>query len=350
MKIIASIMGMALLLTCPATAFALGFEMFGNAPVGKQGNWPERVVDVVNLKTRVYAYIGDGQHIYFFRGGAPNVNEALRKFDAVRADARRLILLPGTGKTKSFDGKPVPFDWQVHLPGGRSSPGQAALTVYINGTKPQPLEAKPVEKWLAELNSESYPTRDRANRELQKLGNDAKPFLRVAHKSAATLEARRRIEAILARLLDLDVTDLELPKGMEIIGVYDQLAKGFKELKDSSDYSVRSRAAWDLSPLAPYSDEVVPALTELFKSEPDNHARRIAAVSLGSAGVRAKSALPVLKKGLADPDANVRLACQAALKQIESAKETPAEAEQLRREVAIAKDIHEFKSGKPSTP
>jgi HEAT repeats len=345
-KIIVGTMGVILLLTIPATALALAFETFGNAPVGKHPNWADGVVDVVNLKSRVYAHLADGQHTYFFGGGAPGVNEALRKYAAVRADSRQVILLPGSGKTQSFAGKPIPFDWHVQTPGGRAHPAgwkHAVMTVYINGTKPRPLEPKQVEKWLDDLNSEAFETRDKANRELQKLGNDGKPFLRAALKPAPTLEARRRIEALLQRLRELDVTDLEIPQGVTVISVNDLLAQGLKGLKDP-DRNVRWFAIWDLSSLAPYSDRVVPALADLLKSDPDMNVRRVAADYLGKAGVQAKSAMAVLKKGQEDVDANVRTACQTALMQIDRAKVTPAQQEQRRRELAIAIEIDEFKS------
>jgi hypothetical protein len=346
MKIIASL-GVTLLLAFPQAALALAFETFGNEPVVNHPDWAEGVVDVVNLQTRVYALLADSQETYFFRGGAGGVNEALRKYAAVRADVRQFILLPGSGKTQSFDRKPIAFDWQLQVPGWSNRVAirkHAVMTVYINGTKPRPLEPKQVEKWLADLNSDLFQTRDKANRQLEKLGNDAKPFLRAVLKPKSTLEARLRIEALLAKLRDLDVTDLEIPKGIEVISVDDQVAKGLKELKDPDRY-VRSWAAWHLERLAPYSERIVPALADLLQSDGDAHVRRVAAVCLGSAGVRAKSAAAVLKKGLEDPDANVRGACQKALEQIDNAKDTPEHEERMRRELAIAKEINEFKAG-----
>jgi hypothetical protein len=313
----------------------------------KHPHWAEGVVDVVNLKTRVYAHLADSQQTFFYRGGAADVNEALRKFAAVRADVRQLILLPGSGKTQSFAGQPIPFDWKLQVPGGRRHPAgrkHAVMTVYLNGTKPRPLDPKPVEKWLQDLNSDLFKTRDQASRGLQKLGNDAKPFLRAALKPESPLEARRRIEALLDKLRDLDVTDLEIPKGVTVISLNDQLAAGLQALKDANA-NVRSWAAWDLSSLAPYSERVVPALADLLKGDQDEHVRQVAAVCLGSAAVQAKSAVAVLKKGLEDPNANVRSACQKALEQIDSAKATPEQKERMRRELAIAKEINEFKAG-----
>jgi hypothetical protein len=345
MKILAGAMGVTLLLTFPQAACALAFETIGNAPVAKHADWAEGVVDVVNLKSRVYGHLADSQHTYFYRGGAAAVNEAIRYYAGVRADVRQLILLPGAPKTQSFNGTPIPFDWQLLVPGGRKHPAgkkHAVMTVYLQGTKPRPLEPKPVEKWLADLNSDSFKTRDQANRELQKLGNDAKPFLRAALKPGSTLEARRRLEALLEKLRDLDVTDLEIPQGVTVISVDDQLTVGLQALQNA-DSNVRLWAVWDLSGLAPYSERVVPALADLLENDRDHHVRRVAAVCLGNAAVHAKSAVAVLKKGLEDLDANVRSACQKALEQIASAKVTPEQEEQMRRERAIATEIDAFK-------
>jgi hypothetical protein len=348
MRILACTMVVTLHLAFPQTALALRFETIGNKPEVKQPDWAEGVVDVVNLKTRVYTLWADDMHYFFYRGGAPALNEALRKYAAVRADVRQLILLPGLRKTHSFDGQPIPFDWQLDVPVGRDlaeyKEKRAVMTVYINGTKPRPLEPRQVEKWLTDLNSELFKVRDQANRELQKLGNDAKPFLRAALKPEATLEARQRIKALLDKLRDLDVTDLDIPKGVTVISVHDQLAAGFQKLKDADAY-VRWQGAWDLDSLAPYSDKAVPALADLLQNDKDKRVREVAADCLGSAAVQAKSAVAVLKKGLVDTDNRVRSACQKALEQIDNAKVTPEQEERMRRALAIANEINELKAG-----
>jgi hypothetical protein len=356
MKIIGSTMGLALLLTFPSAAFALAFEVVGNAPMARQGQWAPGVVDIVNLKTRVYAYLGDGQHIFYFRGDAAAVNEALRLYGSVRDDERKLILLPGSGKTKSFGQEPIPFACQLQVPGSlRSKAHATVMTVYISGFKPRPVEAKPVEKWLGDLNSEMFKTRDQASRELQKLGNDAKPFLSAALKPGSTLEARRRIEILLQKLSDLDVTDLEIPKGLTVVRIKEQVDKGLEALK-SADRNVRAFAVWDLSPLAPYSERVVPALADVVKNDQDKDNRRIAAERLAIAAVHAKSAVAVLKKGLEDSDKTVRDACHNTLEVIDRVQVTPEQEEQTRRERAIAKEIDEFDEfkeggdGAPKTP
>src|SRR5262249_30436451 len=139
----------------------------------------------------------------------------------VKDDVRRVILLPGPVKTHSFGGKPMEHDWRFDVPSGiyRAVTGHkhADITVYIRGTKPRPADRKQVEAWLKDLGSDIFKTRDHANQQLVKLGNDAKPFLREALKTERALEARRRIETLLDRLHDLDITDLEIPKGITVV-------------------------------------------------------------------------------------------------------------------------------------
>src|SRR5437762_5661973 len=106
------------LVLLPATALALAEERFGNAPVVSQPDWAEGVVDVVNLKSRVYSYWVNGNENFFYRGNAQALNAALRQYAAVKSDVRQVILLPGAGKTHSFERKPIAFDWQLHVPSG----------------------------------------------------------------------------------------------------------------------------------------------------------------------------------------------------------------------------------------
>jgi hypothetical protein len=338
---------LTLLLALPAAVFALGFEMFGNAPVAKGHDWAEGVVDVVNLKSRVYMREGGSTNAnFFYRGNPQALNEALRKYAAVKDDVRQLILLPGSGKTQSLEGKRVDFNWMFHVPSGRYKAlfkrTHAVMTAYVNGTRPRPLKGKEIENWLRDLDNNSFQTREKAEQELQRLGNDAKPLLREALRARPTPEARRRIESSLDQLgAFIDVTDLEVPKGITIITVDDLLAVHLKGLKDADMY-VRGMAIEDLSVVAAYSDKVVPAITEKLKD--DNEWVRCVAVNcLGNAGAIAKSAIPALKEGLQDTDPTIRKAFQTAIDQIENAKGTPGQDSEVKRNLSILKEINELK-------
>src|SRR5262249_6012484 len=161
-KMLASTMVGILFLALPATALALATETFGNAPAANQPDWAKGIVDVVNLKSRVYSKWINGNESFYYRGNAQALNEALQKFAAVKDEVRQLILMPGSGKTQAFGGKTIEFDWRFHVPSGIykavSKRTHAVMTVYINARKPQPLERKQVEKWLRDLNSETFKT------------------------------------------------------------------------------------------------------------------------------------------------------------------------------------------------
>src|SRR5262249_10236991 len=98
MKMTAAMIFVTLFLVLPGVALALGMETFGNSPAVKQPDWADGVVDVVNLKSRVYSQWVNGNENFFYRGNAQALNEALEKFAAVKAEIRQLILLPGAGK------------------------------------------------------------------------------------------------------------------------------------------------------------------------------------------------------------------------------------------------------------
>jgi hypothetical protein len=347
MKAFAGMTALTLLLILPAPVFALREESFGNAPFAKQPDWAEGVVDVVNLKSRVYLVGHNGNMNFFYRGNAPALNEALRKYAAVNDDVRQLVLLPGSGKTKSFDGKPVDFDWMFNVPSGIyktvSKRKHAVMTVYIDGTRPRPLKRKEIEKWLKELDNNSFQRREKAQQELAKLGNDAKPFLKEALAAQPSPEARRHINNLLEKLsASFDVTDLEIPQGISIITVDDLLAVHLKELNNADSY-IRGLAIQDLGVLAPYCDDVVPTITEVLTKDKDEWVRRVAALGLANAGEKAKGALPALKEGLKDSNPNIRNTFQIAINQIENAKSTPGQTEKMKRERSILQEINDFK-------
>jgi hypothetical protein len=124
MKMVASTTVVTLLLALPPAVLALATETFGNAPVVKQPEWAEGIIDVVNLPSRVYSYWVNGNENFFYRGNALALNEALRKYATVKDDIRQLILLPGSGKAQTLHGKPIDFQTR-----GQMAPGAAQRIV-----------------------------------------------------------------------------------------------------------------------------------------------------------------------------------------------------------------------------
>jgi WD40 repeat protein len=63
-----------------------------------------------------------------------------------------------------------------------------------------PVDDKYIAKLITDLGSEVFAVRDKAARELEKLGDLADPTCRTAFKEAANLEVRRRLEGLIAKM------------------------------------------------------------------------------------------------------------------------------------------------------
>ncbi len=84
-----------------------------------------------------------------------------------------------------------------------ASPTQA-VALLRERLRPAPVataqQREAMRRWIADLGSPRFSTRDAAVRELQRLGETAAPALREALSRAADLETRRRLEELLTRL------------------------------------------------------------------------------------------------------------------------------------------------------
>jgi hypothetical protein len=349
MKVVA-LAAVAALLAIHATALALLQVTHGNAPMAKQPEWAEGVLDVVNLESRVCAVWVNGNETFYYRGDAGALNEALRKYAAVKADERRLVLLPGQKQAQSFDKKVIEFNWQLHVPSGIylaiTKNKNTVLTAYLDAAKPRgPIDDKQAKGWVRDLNDDTFAVREGASRELEKLGAAAKPLLREALKASPSPEVRRRLEELLAKLKGIDIGDLEIPPGLTVVTASDLVAEHLEGLKDA-DPTRCGLAISALSELAPFSDKVVPALAGLLAKDKSAYVRRVAAGSLGRTGVLAKGALPALKEGSSDPDENVRAAFRSAVEQIEQAKADPEGEKEAKKRLMILKDIDELQKAR----
>jgi hypothetical protein len=72
---------------------------------------------------------------------------------------------------------------------------QARLRPVVPVANPQQLQ-----RWIADLDDNSFAVRDKAQRGIEKLGEAAIPALRQALKGQAALEGKRRLQALLADL------------------------------------------------------------------------------------------------------------------------------------------------------
>ena len=125
----------------------------------------------------------------------------------------------------------------------------------------------------------------------------------------------------------------------------DLFAEHFEQLSDT-DHPKCNIAGRCLIALAPYSAKVVPALTAVINKSKSEYVRRVAASCLGNIGAEAKTALPSLKTGLGEADPLIRTAFQAAIDQIEKAKPEPGWGEEVKKRIAILKDLDEWKKAR----
>jgi hypothetical protein len=95
-----------------------------------------------------------------------------------------------------------------------AAPGQA---VPLLGKRLRP--AEPVGRWLPLLNDERFRVRQEATQELEKLGGAAVPALKKLLTEESSLEARRRVEQLLAKLqtLTLSAEPLRLVRAVEVL-------------------------------------------------------------------------------------------------------------------------------------
>jgi hypothetical protein len=349
MRRVAVAAAVAVSLAAATTALALrDIEVkYGNAPEPRRAGWADGVAGVVNLKSRVYMVRSTGmagltEEDFYYQGGTRDLSEAVAAFAAVKTGERRLVLLPGRGKVRSFDGKSIDFGWRLHVP----HRGHPVLTAHIDAERPQGLpDARKARKWIADLDSAEFREREGASRELGKLGAAAKPLLREALKGSPGLEVRRRIGSLLARLKGTDADDLEVPEGVTVVTPADWLESGLKGLSDRD--AARRNAAWGgLVELAGHSDEVVPALAGMVGKGKGDYVRLAAASSLRVIGAGAKAALPALRGGFEDPDENVRAAFRSAAGLIEKAKGERASEEEVKARRAIIKDLDRWQKAR----
>jgi hypothetical protein len=331
------------------TAYALREELFGNTPVRNQPGWAGGVLEIVNLDSRVYAQFHDGTVSCFYKGDVRALNEALRKYAAVKADERRVIVLPGPGKPV-FSSKPIDGDWQFYVPGGNSrgipKSKHPLFTVYVSAEKSRGfLDRQKAEKWVAELDADSFEIREAATRELERLGALVKPLLRESLKTSPTPEVRRRIDGLLSKLQGFDADDLDIPDRLTVITAGGLLEAYLKDLT-GADRVKSGLAVSGLVELAPNCDQVVPAVAALLQNGQSNSVRQDAARCLGWVGAAAKAVLPALNAGLSDADLNVRNAFQTAIQQIEKAKAEPRSEAEVRKRLAILKDLEELKAAR----
>jgi hypothetical protein len=350
MKRAAILIGLVGAVSAPDRALALATEHFGNKPIGSGWGFGSELLAAVNTDSRVYWYEVNGNPTFFFKGGPKDLNPAIRRFVAIPHDKREIVLLASPGETQSLSRKLVAYDWSLHVPMGLHFDGdsdvadaRAVLTIHINApVPPAPADPAAVRRWIGDLNSDDFKTRERAARELADLGPPVVRHLREALSAARSAEVRDRLEKVLAKVsgaITLDI--LELPKGVSVVGVEAILERSRKELGNQDPY-VRGHAASSLVHRAATTEELLPDLEQFLKTETHEYPLRCAAGAASRLAAAGKPLLPALRAHLESKDGNVRNAVQYAIDAIEKAKpDIPPDA-QAKARAALRKEIREF--------
>ncbi|MHC4399447.1 MAG: hypothetical protein ACYTG0_07195 [Planctomycetota bacterium] len=100
-------------------ASGLGTEELGNKKLSPRNYepWPG-LAEVVNDPHRVYQKWVNGNENCYYQGDTKALNLAIQKFSEAKFDVHRVVLLPGPGEARTFDGKKIPCDWRLHVLGG----------------------------------------------------------------------------------------------------------------------------------------------------------------------------------------------------------------------------------------
>ncbi len=98
-----------------------------------------------------------------------------------------------------------------------AAPGQALPLLGKHLRPAEGVPDGPVDRLLADLDSERFAVRERAMRELKKVGDGAEGALRRALAASPSLEARRRIEVLLDRLSSASPERARLLRALEVL-------------------------------------------------------------------------------------------------------------------------------------
>jgi hypothetical protein len=349
------LLGLVAVLFSATPAFALRMIMVGNQPLGPEQGLDKEVLAAFNMPERVILSEGglDGNYEVYFQGGPKALNEALRRFAAIKAGKHEVILMPFPAKPFDFGKKSYPYDWMMHIPPRPDRPETerdlVTMTVYIpNPGPPAPSDPAAARKWIADLGNDSFKIRERAAKELADLGPSAAGLFREALKGNLTPEARERLERLLAEVSkDLRVDTLDLPAGLTIVGPDDLLARARKMLADKAD-GIRGNGASKLADCGVPAEEVLPELEKILKSESEwgSNAAYGAVWGANSLGAAATPLLPALRAAAGAKDKDFAKACQQVIESIEKSKDDPVPEAEAKKRAVIRKEIRELLAGR----
>lgn len=290
MRCCLSVLALAFLIVAsllPAAALGLGTEEFGDEELSPANytEWPG-LFEVASDKCRVYSNWVNGNENFYFRGTTDQLNEALKKFAAIKVEKHEVLIRPGPGKAHSFNSERIlDCNWHVNVHGGIAK----HLTTLDKGTNFWPVEPT-MTIWIG----------------------------------------------------DIDLAKIKIPEGVKVLGVNDKAARARAGL-DSKDQTVRGWGSSIVADMNPYEQENMSAVEKLLKDEV-NWVRMCAAGTIHKFGGRARPAIPLLKECEKSDDENLKKAATDAIAAIESAKDDESAARQYAEAV---KKIDEFRERLP---
>lgn len=272
-----------LLLACTTSVVhGMGMESFGNEelPEANYRDWPN-AIHIVNSENRIYHRWVNGSSSFYFQGNTAELNDALLKFSAIKANRLTLVIHPGPGQAHSLKrDREFTFGWHLHLLGG-------------------------ISKHMSTLH----------------LGSgiwDPSPFLHIYVGNDITLE------------------DLQIPKGVEVLEIADLQIRYSKGL-ESNDRTVRGWSCGHIARLDPYSDESMRRLVSML-SDSDDWVKLNAAGALASYTEFSEEVIRELEAVTTNDDRLRKRVKQSARKLRESQRE-PNEREEFQQQLT---SIHTY--------
>jgi hypothetical protein len=348
-------LGLVTALAAPTPAFALREIVVGNEPLH---GLSKELLAAFNVPERTILSEGGLDETYDvnFHGGPKALNEAFRHFVAIPADKHEVILMPFAATPFDFGKEKYPYDWTMHVPGpgrdrrlGTTKWNTLTMTVYIpNPGPPAPADPKAARRWIAELGSDDFKTRERAAKELAALGPAAAALYREAMKGKSTPEARDRLERLLADVSqEIRPDTLDIPAGLTVVGPDDLLAAARNKLTDKAGH-IRADGANSLADCGVPAEEILPELEKILKdpAERGTDAPWGAAMAACRLGATAKPLLPALKVASGSKVDYVSNMCKQAVAAVEAATNEPVPEAEAKKRAAIRMEIRELVAGR----
>lgn len=244
--------------------FGMAEEQIGNQPLN-EFNYQEHkdALRVINHKSRVYHTWVNGNEHFYYQGDTETLNDILSKFADIKAEVHEVIIRPGPGQTKTFDGKVIKYAWLLHINGGIAR----HLTTIDKGAM----------IWSKYPQMTVY------------VGDGG-----------------------------IDLKKIRIPKGVTVVEI-DDLSKRYTKALSSSDKTVRGWGCGQLAGLDLYSEKNAAVVTKMLDDE--NAWVRLNAVgALARFGKTATPALAKLRELLKISDENLSRQIEEAIGKIENAK------------------------------